>query len=81
MTNRRLRKWIRKIRRKTEKLRKYVTNLYAQYMESRLYGDLLKWSEEAQYDISDAGTSFRNLINNYNELVQRLEHLENNIKD
>ena len=81
MTNRILRKWIRRIRRKTQKMRKYTSKLYSQYMESRLYGDLLKWSEAAHFDISQAGISFRNLINNYNELVQRLEHLEQNIED
>jgi hypothetical protein len=81
MSNRKLRNWIRKIRRKTEKMRKYTSKLYAQYMETRLYGDLLKWSEATLYDISKAGSSFRDLVNNYNELVQRLEHLEHNIKE
>ena len=80
MTNRALRGWIRKLRKKTQKMRSHAEKLYGQFMQNRLYGDLLKWAEETKYDISEPGTSFRELIKNYNELVQRLEHLEKNIK-
>ena len=80
MTNRALRGWIRKLRKKTQKMRSHAENLYGRFIKGRLYGDLLKWSEETQYDVGKVGSSFRDLLNNYNELVQRLEHLENNIK-
>jgi hypothetical protein len=80
MSNQGLHRWLRKTRKKLEKMRNYTSKLFGKYMENRLYGDLLVWAEETHYDISRAGLLFRELVNNYNELVQQLENIEGNIK-